>query len=123
MALFYGWGSTALRLEPLQGGSLLFTTRTATWAVKKKKYWTKWQKFRKKNTELKRKKEKERAVRKKKSLERAYFLQELIFLFQTEPRAKYTKLPVVSKQVYVGKVDEEHQKSFKAIANHVGTYY
>ena len=25
MAPFYGWGSTALRLEPLQGGSLLFT--------------------------------------------------------------------------------------------------
>ena len=27
MALFYGWGSTASRLEPLQGGSLLFTTK------------------------------------------------------------------------------------------------
>ena len=26
MAPFYGWGSTALRLEPLRGGSLLFTT-------------------------------------------------------------------------------------------------
>ena len=26
MALFYGWGSTASRLEPLRGGSLLFTT-------------------------------------------------------------------------------------------------
>ena len=26
MAPFYGWGSTASRLEPLQGGSLLFTT-------------------------------------------------------------------------------------------------
>ena len=25
MAPFYGWGSTALRLEPLRGGSLLFT--------------------------------------------------------------------------------------------------
>ena len=24
---FYGWGSTASRLEPLQGGSLLFTTK------------------------------------------------------------------------------------------------
>ena len=24
--LFYGWGSTASRLEPLRGGSLLFTT-------------------------------------------------------------------------------------------------
>ena len=24
MASFYGWGSTASRLEPLQGGSLLF---------------------------------------------------------------------------------------------------
>ena len=24
---FYGWGSTALRLEPLRGGSLLFTTK------------------------------------------------------------------------------------------------
>ena len=27
MVPFYGWGSTALRLEPLQGGSLLFTTK------------------------------------------------------------------------------------------------
>ena len=27
MAPFYGWGSTTLRLEPLQGGSLLFTTK------------------------------------------------------------------------------------------------
>ena len=24
---FYGWSSTASRLEPLQGGSLLFTTK------------------------------------------------------------------------------------------------
>ena len=27
MALFYGWGSTASWVEPLQGGSLLFTTK------------------------------------------------------------------------------------------------
>ena len=27
MAPFYGWGSTASRLKPLQGGSLLFTTK------------------------------------------------------------------------------------------------
>ena len=27
MAPFYGWGSTALRLELLRGGSLLFTTK------------------------------------------------------------------------------------------------
>ena len=27
MAPFYEWGSTAPRLEPLQGGSLLFTTK------------------------------------------------------------------------------------------------
>ena len=27
MAAFYGWGSTASRLELLQGGSLLFTTK------------------------------------------------------------------------------------------------
>ena len=27
MASFYGWGSTASRLEPLQGGSLRFTTK------------------------------------------------------------------------------------------------
>ena len=27
MAPFYGWGSTASRLEPLRGGRLLFTTR------------------------------------------------------------------------------------------------
>ena len=26
MAPFYGWGSTASTREPLQGGSLLFTT-------------------------------------------------------------------------------------------------
>ena len=26
MAPFYGWGSTVSRLEPLRGGSLLFTT-------------------------------------------------------------------------------------------------
>ena len=25
MTPFYGWGSTASRLQPLQGGSLLFT--------------------------------------------------------------------------------------------------
>ena len=27
MTPFYGWGSTASRLEPLRGGSLLFTTK------------------------------------------------------------------------------------------------
>ena len=27
MAPFYGWGSTASRLETLRGGSLLFTTK------------------------------------------------------------------------------------------------
>ena len=27
MAHFYEWGSTASRLEPLRGGSLLFTTK------------------------------------------------------------------------------------------------
>ena len=27
MAPFYGWGSTASRLESLQGGSLLFTIK------------------------------------------------------------------------------------------------
>ena len=27
MAPFYGWGSTASRLEPLPGGSLLFTNK------------------------------------------------------------------------------------------------
>ena len=27
IAPFYGWGSTVLRLESLQGGSLLFTTK------------------------------------------------------------------------------------------------
>ena len=27
MAPFYGWGSTASRLAPLRGGSLLFTTK------------------------------------------------------------------------------------------------
>ena len=28
MAPFYGWGSIASRLEPLEGGSLLFTTKS-----------------------------------------------------------------------------------------------
>ena len=28
MAPFYGWGSTASRLEPLQGCSLLITTKS-----------------------------------------------------------------------------------------------
>ena len=27
VAPFYGWGSTASRLEPFRGGSLLFTTK------------------------------------------------------------------------------------------------
>ena len=27
MAPFYGWGSTASRLQPLRGGSLIFTTK------------------------------------------------------------------------------------------------
>ena len=27
MAPFHGWGSTASRLEPLEGGSLLFTIK------------------------------------------------------------------------------------------------
>ena len=32
MALFYGWGSTVSRLEPLRGHSLLFTTKSLwTW--------------------------------------------------------------------------------------------
>ena len=28
MVPYYGWGSTASRLEPLQGGSLLFTNKS-----------------------------------------------------------------------------------------------
>ena len=28
VATFYGWGSTASRLEPLRGGTLLFTTKS-----------------------------------------------------------------------------------------------
>ena len=28
MGRFYGWDSTASRLEPLQGGSLCFTTKS-----------------------------------------------------------------------------------------------
>ena len=27
LTLFYGWGITSSRLEPLRGGTLLFTTR------------------------------------------------------------------------------------------------
>ena len=33
MAPFYGWGSTASRLEPLQGGSLLFTTGNSWYSL------------------------------------------------------------------------------------------
>ena len=33
MVPFYGWGSTASRLEPLRGGSLLFTTKSPEIAV------------------------------------------------------------------------------------------
>ena len=44
------------------------------------------------------------------------------FLFQTESRTKYTKLQVLSKQVYIGEVDKEYQKSLKAMANHVSTF-
>ena len=42
MAPFYGWGSTASRLEPLQGGSLLFTTK---FPEKREKKSPKWQKI------------------------------------------------------------------------------
>ena len=45
------------------------------------------------------------------------------FLFQTESRTKYTKLQVLSKQVYIGEVDKEYQKSLKAMANHVSTFW
>ena len=31
MASFYGWGSTASRLKPLRGGSLLFTTKLSSY--------------------------------------------------------------------------------------------
>ena len=44
--------------------------------------------------------ESKKSIRKKSSV-KAYFLQELIFLFETESRAKHTKLKVVSKQVYI----------------------
>ena len=37
MAPFYGWGSTASRLEPLRGGSLLFTTVNCTNGTKSRK--------------------------------------------------------------------------------------
>ena len=36
MAPFYGWGSTASRLQPLRGGSLLFTIQDK--AILSKKY-------------------------------------------------------------------------------------
>ena len=35
MTPFYGWGSTASRLEPLRGGSLLFTTKLYKLALAK----------------------------------------------------------------------------------------
>ena len=33
MAPFYGWGSTASRLEPLWGGSLLYNTKSPEFLV------------------------------------------------------------------------------------------
>ena len=33
MVHFYGWGSTASRLEPLRGGSLLFTTKSQKFLI------------------------------------------------------------------------------------------
>ena len=61
--------------------------------------------------------------RKRKLWEKKGSLQQLIFSFQTESRAKYTKLQVFSKQVYVEEVYEEHQKSFEAMVNHVNTLH
>ena len=46
-----------------------------------------------------------------------YFLQELIFSFQTESRAKNAKLQVVLK--HVGEVYEEHQKSYGKLHQHI----
>ena len=40
MAPFYGWGSTASRLEPLRGGSLLFTTKFSETPVPKICSWS-----------------------------------------------------------------------------------
>ena len=33
MVPFYGWGSTASRLEPLRGDSLIFTTKSQKFLV------------------------------------------------------------------------------------------
>ena len=41
--------------------------------------------------------ERKRLFEKKRAQKKVYFLQEVIFLFQTESRAKYAKLQVVSK--------------------------
>ena len=51
MAPFYGWGSTALRLEPLWGGSLIFTTKfpeisgTHFIYLRRMKGWVEWGTF------------------------------------------------------------------------------
>ena len=45
------------------------------------------------------------------------------FFVSKESRAKYTKLQVVSKQVYLREVHEMNQKSFEAMANHINTLH
>ena len=65
------------------------------------------------------KRKEKKAMTEKKNPEKAYFLQELIFSFQTKSRAKYTKVQVVLKQVYVGEVYEEQQKSYGKSSQHI----
>ena len=44
-------------------------------------------------------------------------------MFQANQEQNSQSIRLFSKQVYVEEVDEEHQKSFKAIANHVNTFH
>ena len=75
------------------------------------------------NSELQQEKEKERAMReKKRNSEKTYYFQEFIFSFQTESRAKYTKLQVVLKQVYVGEVYKNMSVTKEALQNKLKIY-
>ena len=69
----------------------------------------------------KRKKKKEpwEREKKKRAQKKLTLFRNSFFKFQTESRAKYTKVQVVLKQVYVGEVYEEHQKSYGKSCQHI----
>ena len=61
----------------------------------------------------------EREKKKKRAQKKLTLFRNSFFKFQTESRAKYTKVQVVLKQVYVGEVYEEHQKSYGKSCLHI----